>query len=145
MTPAPSKPSSPLPPAAKPPSTQPAIRVVMMPRDTNPQGTIFGGVILSLIDQAAFIEALRQAGHRYVTVAMQAVEFHKPVLVGDVLSLWATTTRVGRTSISVHVEARSFRPMADSEIRVTAADVVLVAVDDQGNPVEVFPVSPATR
>ncbi|HBS29450.1 MAG TPA: acyl-CoA thioesterase [Phycisphaerales bacterium] len=111
----------------------------MMPRDTNPQGTIFGGVILSLIDQAAWIEALRQCNRRYVTVAMDSVEFHHPVLVGDILSLWATTERVGRTSMRVKVEVRAMRPDAGTDISVTTAFVVFVAVDEQGRPTPIAP------
>ena len=119
-----------------PPSTSPAIRTVMMPRDTNPQGSIFGGVILSFIDQAAWIEALRQANRRYVTVAINTVEFTQPVLVGDILSLWATTKKIGRTSITVHVDVRANRPTtSQDDIAVTSADVVMVAVDATGKPV----------
>ena len=126
-----------------PASDQPAIRVVMMPRDVNPQGSIFGGVLMSLIDQAAWIEALRQAPHhRYVTVAIDRVEFHCPVLVGDVVSLWANATRVGRTSITVHVEVRAQRPSESSgrsdQITVTQGDVVMVATSPDGSPVPVF-------
>lgn len=110
----------------------------MMPRDTNPQGSIFGGVLLSLIDQAAWIEALRQANRRYVTVAINTVEFKQPVLVGDILSLWATTIRIGRTSVTVHVDVRANRPETNqSEIPVTAADVIMVAVDGTGSPVPI--------
>ena len=112
----------------------------MMPRDTNPQGTIFGGVLLSLIDQAAWIEALRQASRRYVTVAMDSIEFKQPVHVGDILSLWAHTTRVGRTSISVHVDVRADRPATgESDVPVTAADVTMVAVAEDGKPSPIFP------
>jgi len=121
----------------KTPSTIPAIRVVMMPRDVNPQGSIFGGVLLSLIDQAAFVEALRQAHHRYVTVAFAGVEFHKPVLVGDVLSLWAQASRIGRTSVRVHVAVMAQRENEPDEITVTEADVVLVAVDPDNQPIPV--------
>ncbi len=121
-----------------PPSTSPAIRTVMMPRDTNPQGSIFGGVLLSIIDQAAWIEALRQSNRRYVTVAINTVEFKQPVMVGDILSLWATTTKIGRTSISVHVDVRANRPEThQDDIPVTEADVVLVSVDPSGKPVEI--------
>ena len=110
----------------------------MMPRDTNPQGTIFGGVLLSLIDQAAWIEALRQASRRYVTVAMEKIEFKQPVLVGDLLSLWATTRRIGRTSITVHVDVRATRyDTAQLDIPVTSAEVVMVAVDASGMPVPI--------
>lgn len=119
------------------PRDEVAIRTVMMPAHTNPQGAIFGGVILSLIDEAAFVEALRQRNHRYVTVAFNGVEFHKPVLVGDVLSLYAQTTRVGRSSLTVRVNVRAFRPEADQTIDVTSAEVVLVAVDHSGQPVPI--------
>lgn len=123
----------------KPPSTEPAIRTVMMPRDTNADGTIFGGVILSLIDQAAYIEAIRQKHHRYVTVTFKEVEFHEPVFVGDVLSLYGDTVKVGRTSITIDVRVCARRRVdPEHEIKVTEAEVVFVAVDDQGRPVPVF-------
>lgn len=121
----------------KPPSEIPAIRVVMMPRDTNPQGTIFGGVLMSLIDQAAFIEAMRQAPHRYVTVSMETIEFKEPVLVGDVLALWANAERIGRTSVRVRVDVRATRRGSISEIDVTSGVATLVAVDQDGKPVPV--------
>ena len=116
-------------------SAEAAIRVVMMPRDTNADGTIFGGVILSLMDQAAYIEAMRQAHHRYVTVSFKEVEFHEPVYVGDVVSVYARTERFGRTSITlaVHVCARR-RLDPDSVVKVTEAGVVFVAVDQDGRP-----------
>lgn len=123
----------------KPPSTEPAIRVVMMPRDTNAEGTIFGGVILSLIDQAAYVEAIRQSRRRYVTVSFKEVEFHKPVYVGDVLSLYANAVRAGKTSITIKVKvcaARRSNP--DETVNVTEAEVVFVAVDDVGRPTTVF-------
>ena len=93
----------------KPPTTEPAIRIVMMPRDTNSEGTIFGGVILSLIDQAAYVEAIRQQHATYVTVAFREVEFHKPVFVGDLLSLYAEATRAGRTSLTIKVRVHAHR------------------------------------
>ena len=119
----------------KPPSHAPAIRVVMMPRDTNAQGTIFGGVILSLIDQAAYVEAMRQAPGRYVTIAFREVEFREPVFVGDLLSLYAEASRIGRTSITIQVRACARRGTdPDQEPRVTEAEVVLVAIDENGAP-----------
>ena len=121
----------------RPPCDTPAIRVVMMPRDVNAQGAIFGGVLLSLIDQAAFVEALRQAAHKYVTVAFESVEFHKPVLVGDVLSLWAETVRVGRTSLRIRVSVDAQREGHDEPVRVTRGHVVMVAVGDDGEPIPV--------
>ncbi|MDO8632672.1 MAG: acyl-CoA thioesterase, partial [Phycisphaerales bacterium] len=113
-------------------------RVVMMPRDTNAEGTIFGGVILSLIDQAAYVEAVRQAHHYYVTVAMDKVEFHQPVFVGDVLSLYAEATRLGRTSMTIKVRVCARRRHdPDQQINVTEAEVVFVAVTDDGKPMPI--------
>lgn len=126
-------------PRIKPPSDQPAIKVVMMPRDTNGEGTIFGGVILSLMDQAAYVEASRQAPHRYVTVAFHKVEFHRPVFVGDIVTLTARTTHVGRTSIQIHVTVwAQRRTEPDVMFEVTEGDVVFVSVDEQCKPIGVF-------
>ena len=77
---------------------EPAIRVLMMPRDTNAHGTIFGGVILSYIDQAGAIEARRQGCNLIVTVSMDKIVFHQPVQVGDLVSFWTETKRIGTTS-----------------------------------------------
>ncbi len=116
-------------------TSEPAIRTVMMPSDTNADGTIFGGVILSLMDQAAYVEAMRQHHGRYVTVAFREVEFKEPVFVGDVLSLYADTTRIGTTSISIKVRVCARRrSMAAQPIRVTDGELVFVSVDDEGKP-----------
>lgn len=118
----------------------PAIRVVMMPRDTNAANTIFGGVLLSYIDQATFIEARRQADHRYVTVAMREVVFHKPVFVGDAVSFHCETIKVGRSSITVRVTVTADRyANADETVKVTEAEVVFVAVDEDCRPIPIFP------
>ncbi len=122
----------------KPRSTLPAIRTTLMPKDTNSYGSIFGGVILSLIDLAAFIEAERQSPHRYLTVAMDKVEFHKPVMVGDIVTLWADTLIVGRTSIRVQVKVLARARQTPDDIEVTTAEVTMVAVDDNGRPVPLF-------
>ena len=83
----------------------PAIRLTMMPRDTNAHGTVFGGVILSYIDVAGGVEAVRHTKHeRFVTVAMKEVIFHEPVFIGDLVSFYARTLRVGNTSITIHVD-----------------------------------------
>ncbi|GMU37168.1 MAG: hypothetical protein AMXMBFR22_13590 [Phycisphaerae bacterium] len=127
-------------PRIKPPTDQPAIKTVMMPRDTNGEGTIFGGVILSLMDQAAYVEACRQAYHRYVTVSFHKVEFHKPVFVGDIVTLTARTVRIGRSSIQIHVAVwAQRRSEPDVIIQVTEGEVVFVAVSADGNPIPVFP------
>jgi acyl-CoA thioesterase YciA len=123
----------------------PAIKVLLLPKDTNAFGTIFGGVILSHIDLASAIEA-RKAGtrpQRFVTKAMREVEFHAPVLVGDVVSFYTETVRIGRTSVTVRVlvEAERWESSVErwdssalSRIRVTEAEVVFVAVDAAGLP-----------
>ncbi len=115
---------------------QPAIRVVMMPRDTNPMGTTFGGSILSFIDQAGAVEALQHTNHRVVTVAMHEVKFIAPVFVGDLVSFYTETVKVGTTSLTVRVtvEARRRQPPCET-VRVTQAEVVFVAVDEAGRPV----------
>ena len=110
-----------------------AIQVMMMPRDTNPQGTIFGGVILSYIDQAGAIgarhEIIRAGGPPplLVSVAMNRVEWKQPVLVGDVVRFLARLVRIGHTSITmqVHVEAERGREV----LQVTEAEVVYVGID----------------
>ena len=121
-----------------PNAQQPSIRAVMMPRDTNALGTIFGGVILSHIDLAAAIEAHRWWPHRLVTVAMDKIEFKQPVFVGDLVSLFTETLRVGRTSITVRVSVWAQRAQDRSQcVQVTEATVTLVAVDDEQQPTPV--------
>jgi acyl-CoA thioesterase YciA len=117
--------------------TDPAIRITLLPRDTNSRGTIFGGVILSYIDTAGAIEAHRHTGmQRFVTVAMKEVIFHKPVFVGDLVSFYAETVRVGTTSITVRVIVEAERLGKKSErVRVTEAEVIYVAVDENGEKV----------
>jgi len=116
----------------------PAIRVVMMPRDTNPMGTIFGGVILSYIDQAGVVEANRHTDRKLVTVAMHEVKFIAPVFVGDLVSFFAETLRIGNTSITVRVTVDAKRGAPPHETaRVTQAEVVYVAVEVPGKSVPV--------
>ncbi len=116
----------------------PAIRQVMMPRDTNAVGTIFGGVILSQVDLAAAIEAYQNHPGRVVTVSMDKVDFKAPVQVGDLVSFFTETLRVGRTSIRVHVEVWAQRRFGSgANDYVTEAEVTFVAVDDELRPVPV--------
>jgi acyl-CoA thioesterase YciA len=125
----------------------PAIRVLLLPKDTNVFGTIFGGVILSNIDLASAVEARKVAPHRYVTKAMREVEFHEPVFLGDIVSFFTETVRVGRTSITVRVIVEAERWGADpaapagvgqgQKVKVTEAEVVLVAVDARLRPVPI--------
>ena len=111
----------------------PAIRITLLPRDTNSAGTIFGGVILSYIDMAGAIEAHRHTGmDRFVTVAMREVIFHKPVFVGDLVSFYAETINVGNTSITIRVIVETERiGLKAEQVRVTEAEVVYVAVDEK--------------
>jgi acyl-CoA thioesterase YciA len=115
-----------------PSNREPSIRVVMMPKDTNAHGTIFGGVILSYIDQAAAVEAKRNGGGFIVTVAMREVVFHGPVNVGDLVSFYTRLVRIGRTSITVAVEVRA--QSQNAERRVTEAEVTFVNLDENKKP-----------
>lgn len=119
--------------------TDPAIRITLLPRDTNSQGTIFGGVILSYIDIAGAIEAHRRTRMpRFVTVAMREVIFHHPVFVGDLVSFYTETLGIGNTSITVRVIVEAERHGGtDERVRVTEAEVVYVAVDESGQKVSI--------
>lgn len=108
----------------------------MMPRDTNGHGTIFGGVILSYIDQAGAVEASRHVRQKIVTVAIKEVVFHEPVYVGDLVSLFARVSRFGRTSITVDVSVYAMRMMSEEtrDVKVTEAQLTFVAIDGEGKP-----------
>jgi len=117
----------------------PALRVTLLPRDTNKHGSIFGGIILSHIDLAAAIESRKTTGSKnIVTVAMDKVVFHKPVFVGDVVSFYTKTKKVGRTSVTIEVRVEATRAEDQETVRVTEAEVVFVAVDADWNPVPVI-------
>jgi acyl-CoA thioesterase YciA len=118
----------------------PAIRIIMMPRDTNAVGTIFGGIILSYIDLAGAVEARRTSNQVFVTVAMREVVFHAPVFVGDLVSFFTETLRIGRTSVTVKVVVEACGREGSGDTRlVTEAEVVYVAVDESRKPVPVVP------
>jgi acyl-CoA thioesterase YciA len=113
----------------------PAIRITMLPRDTNAYGTIFGGVILSYIDLAGGIEARRQSSRTFVTKAMHEVVFVAPVHLGDLVTFYTRTVRIGNTSITVEVEVEAERlgvKGARDVVRVTEAEVIYVAIDENG-------------
>ena len=124
-----------------------AIQIVMMPRDTNPHGTIFGGVLLANIDIAGAIAARREVLLRggnplatFVTVAINRVEFKKPVLVGDVVKFQTTLVKIGRTSVTMHIDVIAERG-ADT-VHVTEAEAVFVGVDvstPDRKPIVLFP------
>ena len=123
------------------PEGQPSIRVLMMPRETNAHGTIFGGIILSYIDQAGAVGAVEAGCGRVVTVAMDKVEFHQPVYVGDVVSFFTEVVRRGRTSMTMRVTvcAQRVKTRADDQVIVTEAQVTYVNVGDDGRPAAIDP------
>ncbi len=120
------------------PYSNPAIRVVLMPKDTNAHGTIFGGVILSYIDIAAATEVRKHTSKRIVTKAMHEVIFVAPVFVGDIVSFYTELVRIGHTSITVKVIVEAER-VRDPNIRarVTEAEVAFVAIDENRKPVPI--------
>jgi acyl-CoA thioesterase YciA len=120
----------------------PAIRITMLPKDTNAFGTIFGGVILSYIDLAGAIEVRRHYSHRFVTKAMHEVAFVAPVHLGDLVTFFTRITRKGRTSVTVDVDVEVEQLGAGPNrqtVRVTQAEVVYVAVDAAGSPTPLEP------
>jgi acyl-CoA thioesterase YciA len=119
---------------------EPSLRVTLMPRDTNAWGTIFGGVILSYIDLAGGVEARKHGSHTFVTVAMREVVFHEPVYVGDLVSFYTRTERVGRTSVTVKVMVEAQRiDEGGRRVKVTEAEAVYVAVDRTRRPMAIHP------
>ena len=120
----------------------PAIRITMLPKDTNAFGTIFGGVILSYIDLAGAIEVRRHYSQRFVTKAMREVAFVAPVHLGDLVTFFARVTRIGRTSVTVDIEVEAERLGAQGNrqtVSVTQAQVIYVAIDPEGHPTPVTP------
>ena len=108
------------------------IRTLAMPADTNPAGDIFGGWVMSQMDIAGAIAAVERAKGRVVTVAVEAMTFIAPVKVGDILCVYTTIERVGRTSITVAVEAWARRNRLDDRVKVTDGHFVYVALGDDG-------------
>jgi acyl-CoA thioesterase YciA len=116
------------------PTGIPAIRVTAMPADTNANGDIFGGWLMSQMDMGAGLVAARLAKGRVATVAMDGMQFHMPVSVGDEVSVYCDVTKVGRTSITVATEAWRRHRFEDVQIKVTQAVFTFVAIDDDGRP-----------
>lgn len=112
----------------------PAVRTLAMPADTNPSGDIFGGWLLAQMDIAAGTVAYDRARGRVVTVALDAMAFHAPVYVGDLVSCYAEVVRIGRTSLTLQVEAWARRGRTGQEIKVTEGRFTMVAVDEEGRP-----------
>jgi acyl-CoA thioesterase YciA len=120
--------------AATQPAGELSLRTVAMPADTNPAGDIFGGWIMSLMDLAAGVSAGTRARGRVATAAVSNLTFLHPVKVGDVVCVYTDITRLGRSSITLAVEAWVLRRGQGERLRVTAAEFVLVAVDEHGRP-----------
>ncbi len=116
------------------PRPEPAIRTVPMPADANAAGDIFGGWILSQMDIAGAVVAVERAKGRVVTVAIEAMKFHRPVFVGDLVSCYASVVRIGRTSITVRVETLVRRARHEDALTVTEGTFTYVAVDENGAP-----------
>jgi acyl-CoA thioesterase YciA len=115
------------------------IRVVTLPRDTNALGSIFGGYILSHIDQAAAEHARVVAPARYVTKLFREVNFIAPVKLGESVSFYTKTVKIGKSSHAVEVVVYAVSPGVTEAVRVTTAEVVMVSIDDQGNPRPINP------
>lgn len=113
---------------------EPAIWAVAMPADANANGDIFGGWVLSQMDLAGGTVASQRSGGRCATVAIEAMSFHRPVFVGDLVSCYASITNVGRTSMSVKIDTYAQRRLSTERVKVTEGTFVYVAIDDDGRP-----------
>ena len=109
-----------------------ALSVMMMPRDANVYGTIFGGIILSYIDQAGFVEAKRHGIHRWVTASIERVDFTKPVYVGDVVRFVTKTLKTGRSSVLIEVTVEAERFNTHDRVVVTTAKITMISVNEEG-------------
>jgi acyl-CoA thioesterase YciA len=110
------------------------VRLIAMPADTNANGDIFGGWVLSQMDQAGGIAAVERAQGRVVTIAVDAMTFIRPVKVGDVLCVYTHVEHVGRTSMKIHIEAWARRFRTHTREKVTVAKFTFVAIDETGRP-----------
>jgi acyl-CoA thioesterase YciA len=116
------------------PKSEPALRAVAMPADTNPHGDIFGGWLLCQMDLAGTIVATRRALGRVVTVAITAMNFHRPVMVGDEVTCYCNIEKIGNTSITVKIESWVRRGLGDTQIKVTEGIFTYVRVGADGRP-----------
>ena len=120
--------------AEAPPTSEPALRAIAMPADTNPHGDIFGGWLLCQMDLAGATVAVRRAGGRVVTVAITAMAFHRPVCVGDEVSCYGSVEKIGTTSITIKIESWARRGTGQTPIKVTEGLFTYVRVDAAGKP-----------
>jgi len=122
------------------PRGQLTVRISAMPADTNANGDIFGGWVMSRMDQAGGIAGVERARGRVVTITVEAMKFIRPVRVGDVLEVYTVVESIGRTSMKIHVEAWARRFQTQIHEKVTDANFTFVAIDDNGKP---RPIPPA--
>ena len=118
----------------RPPDAEPALRTLAMPADANPNGDIFGGWVLAQMDLAGGVAAARRAGGRTVTVAVEAMRFHAPIAVGDLVTCYAEVVKTGTTSITVDIQTWARRRRGTVEAKVTEGTFIYVAIDDNGRP-----------
>ena len=116
----------------QPPGSEPALRIFAMPKDANANGDVFGGWVMSQMDLAGAVPAVDRAGGRIATVAVNAMRFHQPIAVGDLVTCYAAIESVGKTSISVKVETWAKRRLTTDQVKVTEGTFVYVAIDDRG-------------
>lgn len=116
------------------PQGQLAIRIVAMPADTNGNGDIFGGWLVSHMDLAGSAESIQRASSRIVTVAIDAMTFLKPVYVGDVVSCYTQLLKIGRTSMQYKIEVWTLTPLKSEDVKVAEGTFTYVAIDDEGKP-----------
>ena len=115
-----------------PPDSDPSIRIIAMPADTNPSGDIFGGWLMSMMDMAGANIAYKRAGGRVATVAVDKIEFHRRVAVGDVVSCYGNIIRIGRSSLAIKVEVWVRRRVENEQFKVTEGEFTYVAISDDG-------------
>ncbi len=116
----------------KPPGSEPALRVFAMPKDANANGDVFGGWVMSQMDLAGAVPAVERAGGRIATVAVNAMRFHQPISVGDLVTCYADIAATGSTSITVKVETWAKRRLTAHQVKVTEGTFVYVAIDENG-------------
>ena len=117
-----------------PPDAEPALRTLAMPADANPNGDIFGGWVLAQMDLAGGVVAARRAGGRLATVAVEAMRFHAPIAVGDLVTCYAEVVKTGTTSITIDIQTWARRRRGTVEAKVTEGTFIYVAIDDNGRP-----------
>ena len=121
-----------MPQTGQPPGSEPALRVFAMPKDANANGDVFGGWVMAQMDQAGAVPAVERAGGRIATVAVNAMRFHQPIAVGDLVTCYADIASTGTTSISVKVETWAKRRRTSTQVKVTEGTFVYVAIDENG-------------